>query len=65
MYNFDLLTRYPVYTNCKDSNGNMLAKCDSDAICGKKAVSYEIDWSSSLSLWNWMEQMDMICWPSY
>lgn len=54
-----------MYKDCKDQMGNLLEKCNNEIICKTEGITYDIDWSSSLSLHNWMEEMDMICWPNY
>lgn len=50
----------PTYT-CTSAAQPVPYECEPKQFCKDSSISYSIDWSSSTSLHNWVEQLDLTC----
>lgn len=64
IYSFDYLILEPSYL-CQNSPESQFESCTTQAICQARDdgtnLRYQIDWSNSMSIINWVEQLDLLC----
>jgi len=66
-YGLGFLTQVPDYSCVFSESGVSQDICTAEKICDgdPRILSWEIDWDSSKSLYNWQQKLDLMCRPEW
>ena len=64
IFAFSFLEMVPQF-NCNYIGSDYFFQCKESVFCSNQDIEYEIDYSSLYSLHNWVEQLSLICRPTW